>query len=467
MEENKAYASSCEIKQIAIYKVKEETKAYANLSAMAVSFQYHEDIFWPSYGATLVLLDNGENLISSMPIQGGEKVVIEVEDVHKELYSWTFRVHHISNRITRDRRQTYTLCLISSEGLLNESVCITKCLEGKSSDIVKKICTEYLQVPSGRVAVEESMNQEHVEVNKQHPFTAIKNLLAKSFSKPRVKKKFKFGFGERDAGKLKTAGFSTVSEAITDPDFQKSTGSAGYLFFQTNEGYHFVSFDALAEQEVSGLFTYSPGKVADNSTNKIQELQFNQDLDMIKKLREGAYSSNVCFFNINTGKYEEYVYSLNDVWNDMVHLGASTNLPYGQAQLANLRSPTRVMSTIIDNESNYMGEEVAFLAQDHPYKDWQKNSFAQSIARAGIMFNQTATIALDGHLELSAGDIVDIRVPNQLPDAKRDQDIWDQEQSGKYLVKNLNHQIDTRGQTVYTVLELIRDSYGITESKIT
>ena len=83
------------------------------------------------------------------------------------------------------------------------------------------------------------------------------------------------------------------------------------------------------------------------------------------------------------------------------------------------------------------------------------------------MFNQTATIALDGHLELSAGDIVDIRVPNQLPDVKRDQDIWDQEQSGKYLVKNLNHQIDTRGQSVYTVLELIRDSYGITESKIT
>ena len=467
MAENKEYASSCEIKQIAIYKVGEDTKPYANLSAMAVSFQYHEDIFWPSYGATLVVLDSGENLLSSMPIQGGERVVIEVEDVHEEVYSWDFRVHHISNRITRDRRQTYTLCLISSEGLINESLCITKCLEGKTSEIVKKICTEYLQVPSGKIAVEESMNQEHVEVNKQHPFTTIKSLLSKSFSKPRVKKKFKFGFGERDAGKLKTAAFSTVSEAITDPDFQKSTGSAGYVFFQTNKGFHFVSFDALAEQEVSGLFTYSPGKVDDNSTNKIQELLFNQDLDMIKKLREGAYSSNVCFFNINTGKYEEYVYSLTDVWNDMVHLGASTNLPYGQAQLANLRQPTRVMSTIIDNESTYMGEDPAFLDQKHPYKDWKKKSFSQSIARAGIMFNQTATIALDGHLELSAGDIVDIRVPNQLPDVKRDQDIWDQEQSGKYLVKNLNHQIDIRGQNVYTVLELIRDSYGITESKIT
>lgn len=120
MAENKEYASSCEIKQIAIYKVGEDTKPYANLSAMAVSFQYHEDIFWPSYGATLVVLDSGENLLSSMPIQGGERVVIEVEDIHEEVYSWDLRVHHISNRITRDRRQTYTLCLISSEGLINE-----------------------------------------------------------------------------------------------------------------------------------------------------------------------------------------------------------------------------------------------------------------------------------------------------------------------------------------------------------
>ena len=71
---SKPYASSCEIKQIALYKANEE-KAYANILNMALFIQYHESILWPAYGATLVVVDNGENLISSMPITGFEKVV--------------------------------------------------------------------------------------------------------------------------------------------------------------------------------------------------------------------------------------------------------------------------------------------------------------------------------------------------------------------------------------------------------
>ena len=80
------YASECEAKQIALYHIKDETTPYANLIGMAVTIQYHEDIFWPSFGATMVVVDNQENLISSMPIQGFEKVVMEFEDVLGETY---------------------------------------------------------------------------------------------------------------------------------------------------------------------------------------------------------------------------------------------------------------------------------------------------------------------------------------------------------------------------------------------
>ena len=72
----KPYASSCEIKQIALYKPNGE-EAEANLLDMALFIQYHESILWPAYGATLVLIDNGENLISSLPITGFEKIVFE------------------------------------------------------------------------------------------------------------------------------------------------------------------------------------------------------------------------------------------------------------------------------------------------------------------------------------------------------------------------------------------------------
>ena len=75
------------------------------------------------------------------------------------------------------------------------------------------------------------------------------------------------------------------------------------------------------------------------------------------------------------------------------------------------------------------------------------------------------TISLTGHLELCAGDRIEIRVPNQVPDKQREKEQWDPEQSGTFLIKKLNHQFTVSKRTVYTVLELIRDSYGIKEGE--
>ena len=68
------------------------------------------------------------------------------------------------------------------------------------------------------------------------------------------------------------------------------------------------------------------------------------------------------------------------------------------------------------------------------------------------------------HLELCAGDKVEIRIPNQMPDDEK-KPVWDPEHSGTYLIKNLNHQFNIPSQSVYTVLELIRDSYGIKDQE--
>ena len=67
----------------------------------------------------------------------------------------------------------------------------------------------------------------------------------------------------------------------------------------------------------------------DLNDRKIMEVQFKNEIDLLKKLRQGAYSSLCCFYNINTGKYEEYVYKLSDMWDNMLHLGAQKKLTTG------------------------------------------------------------------------------------------------------------------------------------------
>ena len=456
----KPYASSFETKQIAIWKAGEENGTpYANLLAMCTHLQYHEDIFYPAYGATVVVVDSQENLISSMPIQGFEKVVFEVEDVNGDDYSYEFRVWKVSNRSSTDRRQIYTLCLISVEGLINEGMRVNTIQTGTPTEIAAKLLREKLGVSPGQIFAQESEGRIKMLPVKKTPFSVIRSLQSKTVAKKEPSKKT----SKSESGAIPSATASDVGAGA-----QKAKGTAGFLFFQTRKGFVYKSIDELssidAAPAIGDKYIWSPGKTDLETTYKIQEVIFGQEIDMMKKMREGTYSSIIHYLDINTGKYEEFVYSLKDTWDDMVHMGSQTKLPIGQTTLSEY--PSRVMSTIVNNECWYSGTEVA--TEKSEYLDRQKDYLSQGISRLGLMFNQVLTISVTGHLELSAGDKIEVRIPNQKTEQDREEEVWDPEHSGTYLIKHLNHQFDIPGQNVYTVLELIRDSYGIKdkESKV-
>ena len=57
-DNKKQYATSFEVKQMSLYTVGDETTPYVRLDGdMCKQFQYFEDIFWPSYAATMVVQD--------------------------------------------------------------------------------------------------------------------------------------------------------------------------------------------------------------------------------------------------------------------------------------------------------------------------------------------------------------------------------------------------------------------------
>ena len=474
--DKKQYAGSFEVKQIAIYKAGDDSQPYANLAGdMCKQFQYFEDIFWPAYAATMVIQDSAENLISTMPIQGGEKVVVEVDDLtgtsgsSNGVYSYEFRVWNISNRVGSLRNQTYTLGLISEEGLKNEAKVVNRVVEGNTSVQVKKILGEYLGVPDQKMDVEESASNIKIIPMKKSPFTFIKSLLPRTLSE-------KAAVNIKKSDKTETELDTTVTDG-PDSEAKNATGTAGYLFFQTNRGHVFRSIDSLVSSNPSeyngtpvqsGTFFYQPAKLSQPSLFRIQEIIFGREFDMIKKLREGHYSSILCSFNINTLTYDEQVYSLADNWEKMSHLGSQTVLPEQQRTLSDI--PSRVMSTIIDNESYNNSVKIGSVEDggtgEQAFQDLQKHFLSQGLARAGILFNQQLTISLTGHLELCAGDKIEIRIPEQVSEAMKGESTYDPEHSGTYLIKQVNHQFNmTDGRTLDTVLDLVRDSQGIKDQE--
>ena len=469
----KNYATSFDIIQIALYAVVNDAKPYVNLSGdMCKQFQYYEDIMWPSYAATMVIEDSAENIISNMPIQGFEKVVIEVDDLtetgeNNGRYTYEFRVWNISNRINVSRRQVYTLSLLSREGLRNEGIVVNKKLSDTTSGIAKKILEDYLDVEPTNMDIEASTTNMVILPTKKSPYTVIKSLLPKTISE-KISKNIETANNSDDASDNKSD--------VSDPEATKGTGTAGYLFFQTNRGFVFRSIDSLISTDkdkfngkpvVGSPFYWQPAKLNNPSLNRIQEIVFGQEFDMIKKLREGHFSSVVCSFNINTLTYKEQKYSLKDTWNDMAHLGSQTILPKGQRELSEF--PTRVMSTILDNEVFNQDPKIASVEDggdgSHRYQDLQLHYLSQGLARAGLLFNQQLTISLTGHLELCAGDKIEIKIPDQSAEAAKET-AYDTEHSGTYLIKQVNHQFNMGdSRTVYTVLDLIRDSQGIKDQE--
>ena len=469
----KNYATSFDIIQIALYAVVNDAKPYVNLSGdMCKQFQYYEDIMWPSYAATMVIEDSAENIISNMPIQGFEKVVIEVDDLtetgeNNGRYTYEFRVWNISNRINVSRRQVYTLSLLSREGLRNEGIVVNKKLSDTTSGIAKKILEDYLDVEPTNMDIEASTTNMVILPTKKSPYTVIKSLLPKTISE-KISKNIETANNSDDASDNKSD--------VSDPEATKGTGTAGYLFFQTNRGFVFRSIDSLISTDkdkfngkpvVGSPFYWQPAKLNNPSLNRIQEIVFGQEFDMIKKLREGHFSSVVCSFNINTLTYKEQKYSLKDTWNDMAHLGSQAILPKGQRELSEY--PTRVMSTILDNEVFNQDPKIASVDDggdgSHRYQDLQLHYLSQGLARAGLLFNQQLTISLTGHLELCAGDKIEIKIPDQSAEAAKET-AYDTEHSGTYLIKQVNHQFNMGdSRTVYTVLDLIRDSQGIQDQE--
>ena len=160
-----------------------------------------------------------------------------------------------------------------------------------------------------------------------------------------------------------------------------------------------------------------------SSRDKILDIDFKQEIDMLTKLRMGTFSSVVCFYNYSTGAYEEYAYSLKDSFDEMSHLGSQSGLLKGQADLAS--KPTRIMSALIDHETWFDDKTVASPekkdggSNEAEFPDWQKSYVAQSISRLESMNNQEVKITIPLHPELQIGQTVEIFVPNMIPTSER------------------------------------------------
>jgi len=439
------YASSLKIDE-AIITGLDGTEV--SIIGLIKSFQYFEDIDMPSISMNLDIVDNAANIISSLPIQGYEDVKIVFGGADEELLTLNLKVAKIYNRFSADRYQEYSLGLVSNELLVNESLRLGERLAGKSEGIVSQLMERLGSTK--RLINDPSMFKVTFFPGKKTPFSIISSMKERTVP---------------ESAKTSSGGSSTTSDLLI------LKGSAGYYFYENYDGYHFRSIDSLnsvkTNPPVDTFFQENDQVNPQNAPRKILDIDFQQEIDILSKLRMGTYSNVICFYNYSTGAYEEYTYNLGDRFDDMEHLGSQSGLAKGQATLA--ENPSRIMSVLMDHETWFDGVEVASPEDKDggkknttEFPDWQKYVVAQSIARKQSQNNQQVFIQIPFRTDLRVGQTVQIMIPNNIPSSEREEnDVFDKEHSGVYLIAKLQHSADAFNAKANTYLTLVRDSYGM------
>ena len=434
-----------------------------SITALINNFEYVENITHPFLSAKIQVIDSA-GLLAGLPIQGGEKVVIEVDSKAFETkVEYEFVVWTIQNRFARQQKQLYDIGLVSAEALINEITRVNKPLSGNSESIVNDLVTNFLKTDK-TVYSEASKFELKMIANRKRPFDLIADVAVKSVS-PQTN-------------------YMSTNSGNTNQSEQQIKGSGGFFFWESKRGYNFFAVDSLCADEKSKLKSKkldSPswGQYVERLGNQeggdtrfqILESNFESEINLLSSLRKGKYSSMMVFFNHSTGQYEEYVYKIKDSYDNMAHLGGQegiTLIPSNQIELSDY--PSRIMSVFLDHESWYNEAKPASPdpkdggTDPTKFADWQKFYSAQSLARYQLLKNQLCTIVIPGNPDICAGDKIDIRLVNKVGTVDGRQEPFDPESSGVYLISEVAHFYDTTqgpGGKFTTTLRLMRDSYGL------
>ena len=449
---NKSSSLSGDIRQFDIFQAKDGGKSI-DASGGVVDIKYYEDILSNSVSLSAVIVETGESddkklgnvgILDGLPIRGGEPSHIVIADHDKNVLKFKddnkLYVNRVRNVIAGTQKDAYSIDFTSREMLANEQCRVCKRYDGKISENIKKILTEATSADVGiktkkEVTVDETAINYNFIGNDRKPFYVCTWLASKSIP--------------AQAGSV--------------------GGSAGYVFYETYDGYNFRSLDALAEQESKGNYLFSnTDDIPPEYTGKIISYDINKDIDLQNNLTIGAYANRTLFFDFYAYNYKVRNYSVDESGGADNNEGAGSKgkiVTLGSDEIDSVadefRLPvSRLMNKVLDVGTLPSGKDI-----DAQLKTWKESPFdptydstktmVQSVMRYNQMFSIKINIMIAGDFRLRAGDLIRCEFPRLSTEPNtRPNKV----SGGLYMIASLCHNITPR--ETYTSLTLVRDTFG-------
>ena len=432
-----------------------------DLSAGVVDFRYYEDVLSNNITATATCIETGyqedgssgaapaQSTVDGLPIRGGERTDFVLEDGYGnklELEEGIY-VNRLRDVDAGTQQDLYFIDFASREFFANEQTRVVKRYEGNIGDNVEKILKDVLKVTTD-IQVDKTAVAYNFIGNDRKPFYICTWLASKS-----------------------------IPEVATEDGKTGIVATAGYLFFQTRDGYHFRSIDKIFQDKPKKKFIFT------NTTNmpegydaKILKYDINSDIDLGKNLMMGMYNNRSIFFDPLSMDYSVVAFPKHGdskVKDERNKKPVPSEKEYvekiekaGEKSVVELipkefrQSPTRFMSHVLDTGVMPSGttsqEQLDNWKNDKEKPSYDaRNTLVQSIMRYNQLFTVKTEITIAGDFSIKAGDVIQCDFPDLSGSEVKD---VNPETKGIYMVASVCHRITPTSST--SSLTLVRDSFG-------
>ena len=411
--------------EVSLYSIDGSQKI--DIKPLVLEINIYESIFSSALQAEFAIQDIGENLISSLPIVGQERIELYISS-DKKYYRLNFSVYKIDGRTMQEKNQVYVMSCVSIEALRNENFRICERIDGiKSNDIIKDILGRN-NFSSKSLDTDDTVFPFNMYVPNWRIFDLFKWLSVRSV-----------------------------------PEYKKD--SIGFFFYETIDGYKFKSVDSLLDQQSYPSkeikYSFYQGNTSSYGNSSGEQYRINnfaspKAFDIYDDLRRGAFCHNAIYLDINRATYRVFKTTADDFWDKSSHLGDTK--PFvsgGAAQMLSKGSRFVYRPSTISTWGQW-NEEQTDKEKDNI--DEINKNYEKAFYRYYFLEYNQLDISIPGDLNNRAGNVINVSIPSpkKSPDNKvqRDERI-----SGRYLVTSIKHSILNRSE-LRTYITLSRDSYG-------
>jgi hypothetical protein len=416
-----------------------------NIQKLCSAFNYIESIDSPSIRCEFMIGDTID-LISGL--NGNEIIEVEVESMQAtgktlKIKQQIFKIGEITKN---ERAVQYILYTVSPHIITNESKKVFKSFMGvPASDAVKKILKDHLSVGNDR-----PFNFEDTRGNFNFISPSWRALDAISY--------------------------------ITDKCVSGKLGLSGYMFFENQSAYNFVTIDSLCSGENKNnvpKYKYEQANVGSDDLNlyKVESISFPARANHLEKMRTGAYSNTVIGIKVPaltsgalpsegggqgkdgpSGSIKPPInMSLMNVFGLAKNKGCILNdsfpFPKIDPSFFSDKVPTRMKIRALPGmkNSSSSGDSTA-SAQNMDFDTLSASAY--SFSRWQLLNAITLDIKVPGNVVLEAGRVIELEIPQSGQETNRVE--IDPTYSGYYLIRGLTHSYTPEGITTH--LNLCKDS---------